>query len=114
MSNNTTQNTTTQTLGQTLKQTITPKKCKRGFGRKLINYFAVALSATIVFVIFHVPIVDQWFQRHIPNRRYRLLCQALILFTIVYIVNRVTLRWKSHNRICGEPYDVRTKLDAHR
>jgi hypothetical protein len=44
--------------------------------------------ATVIFMVFLISPVATWFEQHIPHPCYRVVVEALIFFTVIYIVER--------------------------
>ena len=70
------------------------RQCNDRVMYKLINYFALPLIAVLVFIFLSWKPVDDWLIKNIPNYTYRFITKCLILFTTVYIANRLLVKWK--------------------
>jgi hypothetical protein len=68
-----------------------PKKYKSN-SNKLLRYFATAFIGSLIYLSFHIPIVNIWFQTKIKNQTTILIIQTLILFTGIYITNQIIFR----------------------
>jgi uncharacterized membrane protein required for colicin V production len=62
---------------------------------KIPLYFGLPLIVTIVFLLYQIPAIASWWVDHIPDPTYRVAVQALLLFTVAYVVNR----WIYRHRI---------------
>lgn len=79
-------------LGQT---TCTTSPIARG-----VELFALAFSATAVYIFFQIPAVIQWFERYIPDPIYRFSVKTLLFFTAVYILDRLIIYLRAEIDIC--------------
>lgn len=72
---------------------------------RIISYFVVPVAATLIFVVFMLTPVQNWFAAHIPHPIYRLVIMALIFFVFIYIVNRLAHQYLKSRlyRYSGKP-----------
>jgi hypothetical protein len=62
----------------------------------------LAFVATIIFVLLDLNVTRRWFEQYIPNPTYRAVIRALLFFTIIYLVDKMVMWWRSEHPICGE------------
>lgn len=64
------------------------------FQEDVFDFFAVAfVAAGIVAVLLH-PTCQGHFKTHIPSTSFRILSLALIVFVVVYVVDRLMVTWR--------------------
>ena len=80
------------------------KNCNDQIFRKLINYFAAPLIAILTFLFLIWGPIDSWFQKNISDFYYRITAKVLIMFTVVYITDRILVRWRLNNPVCSDPF----------
>lgn len=66
---------------------------------KIPLYFGVPLVVALVFILYEIPVISNWWMEQIPDPAYRIIVQALLLFTVAYIVNRWIYRYYVKHRI---------------
>ena len=81
-------------------------QCSNNFWYKVIYYWMLPILTMIFFIILSLPSVDAFFAVEIPNFYYRLYVKALILFVIVYILDRLIENWSINNITCNSPADI--------
>jgi hypothetical protein len=74
--------------------------CTNSVIARSVEFFALALAATVVYVILQLPSVDAWFTRYIPDFEYRLATKALLFFVIVYLLDRLVIRIRNEIELC--------------
>ena len=57
--------------------------------KKIQNYYLLPFVASLTLLFLLLPPIQTWFQSEVPNIPFRLLIQALIIFVVVYIVERL-------------------------
>ena len=68
-------------------------KKNKSITNKLLRYFAVASIAALTYILLETTSINKWFQIYISNRSTIIITKALIIFTTVYIVNQIVMRY---------------------
>lgn len=79
--------------------------CSTSVIDKIINFLLICTTAAVLFLLLSLPSVDHWMSCSIPNFYYRLLIKALIIFVVMYILDRILEYWRIDRVVCNSPAD---------
>lgn len=67
---------------------------------RVIHYFFLAGTATLVFIILATPVVILLFKGYTQGMATLIFVEALLFFGIVYLADRYIENWRYKNVIC--------------
>lgn len=70
-----------------------------GFVR-VVDFLAVALLATLLFVLLSIKPVDDLFATILPNYSGRLVFKTLIFFLLILLLDRLITNWRDDINVC--------------
>lgn len=93
-------NQTTSQARQQLQEALGETTCTNSIIARSVEFFSLAIMATLVYIFLQLPPVEAWFERYIPDFEYRLISKAILFFVIVYILDRLVVFIRNEIDIC--------------
>ena len=93
-------NQTTLEARKQLQEALGYTTCTNSIIARTVELFGLAFMATLVFIFFQLPPVEDWLTRYIPDFEYRLITKILLFFVIVYIIDRLIVYIRNDIDIC--------------
>ena len=83
-----------------LKIALGEKKCNQSNLDKSINYLALAIILTLIFILLLLPGIDNILACLIPDFCQRFLFKVLLFFLLVYLFDRIITEWRNDQVFC--------------
>jgi hypothetical protein len=76
------------------------KDCTNAFHHKVVHFFLLAGSSTVVFVILSLDFVQEAFMNYFFNKTSVLIAKALVFFAVVYLLDRFIEKYRVRHVVC--------------
>ncbi len=77
--------------------------CTNSLIARVVEFFSLAFTVTLIYLALQLPPVEQWFSYYIPDETYRFITKALLFFTLTYIVDRILVYLRNDIDLCEFP-----------
>jgi len=76
------------------------RDCSDETADRLINYYLVSIGGVITFILLSIEPVDRFLTNLIPNYIARFIFKAVILFIVIYLLDRWIESWRKEITLC--------------
>jgi hypothetical protein len=85
---------------KTLKFSLGKRICSTSIVDRIVDLYLIAVVGVILFVILSLNSVDNWLSQLIPKAWARFVIKAIIIFIVLYLVDRWLVCWRKRNILC--------------
>ncbi len=85
-----------------LDYTLGCRICTNNPVDRITDLYFVAGGAVLTFIILSIPAVDNFLYQELCNIWAVILIKAIIIFIVVFILDRIIVNWRKNNPLCED------------
>ncbi len=85
-----------------LDYTLGCRMCTNDTVYRITDLYFVAGGAVLTFIILSIPAIDNFLYKELCNIWAVILIKAIIIFIVVFILDRIIVNWRKNNPLCED------------